>query len=112
MICSDLVATFVAVVTSASPLGGTRFLPASLENSLSRGGHKWHPSGRESCDRCDGCDGCDGFVWSALIAPRQFQDMRSQEIQDHLLADRSDLHQPGFAEVARDVVLLRVAHAT
>src|SRR4030088_1208118 len=38
------------------------------------------------------------------ITPRQFQDVGSQEVQDHLLTDRCDLHQPGFAEVARDVV--------
>src|SRR5882757_97168 len=45
------------------------------------------------------------------VAPGQFQDMRSEEVQDHLLADRRDLHQPGLAEVARDVLLLRVTHA-
>src|SRR5271163_1244984 len=45
------------------------------------------------------------------IAPRQLKDVGPQEVQNHLLADRCDLHQSGLTEVARDVVLLRVTHA-
>src|SRR3954447_4044119 len=47
---------------------------------------------------------------AGLVAPGQFQDMRTEEVEDHLLADRRDLHQPSFAEVTRDVILLGIAH--
>src|SRR5581483_6987808 len=49
-------------------------------------------------------------TWSS-VAPRQAKHMRAQEVQNHLLTDRGDLHQPRFAEVPRHVVLLGIAHA-
>src|SRR5699024_4485358 len=46
------------------------------------------------------------------VAPGKFEDMRSEEVQDHLLADRGDPGQTGLPEQTGNRILLRVAHAT
>src|SRR5438876_2427776 len=45
----------------------------------------------------------------ALVRPGQAEDVLGEVVEDHLLRDRGDAHQPGLAPVALDVVLAGVA---
>src|SRR5699024_3415472 len=45
------------------------------------------------------------------VAPGKFEDMRAEEVEDHLLADRGDPGEAGLSEQTSHRVLLRVAHA-
>src|SRR5580704_235344 len=48
--------------------------------------------------------------WAAsLVRPGQAEHVLGEVVEHHLLRDRGDAHQPRFAPVALDVVLLRVA---
>src|SRR3954468_13252420 len=49
---------------------------------------------------------------SRSVRLRQAEHPLSDEVQDHVRADRSDARNEAFAEVALDRVLLRIAHAS